>query len=253
MEIVLTVAVVAVAVVALYVTATFDKRARQTTALLIENAVSRVSERIQAAEDHLGRQLGVITDDLHQDIAQQRLSDKKTQDLLDQADRRISSMTGQFLAELDAIKRRSEQIGAQQDQLSGNLQQLAARLGGEPESPRASAGVTVGRPAAVAGRLFIERLQFSIIRNPSEPGVRIGVERRVVPLRPEELSHLGDASTIMSRAQSDQGFRDRLGEATSEYLATRVGDPVFAAVTEGWVTQNTFPETAAAAVCDRIE
>jgi hypothetical protein len=252
MEIVLTVAIVAVAAAALYVTATFNKRARQTTAPLIEDAVSRISERIQAAEDDLRRQLGVITDDLHQDLAQQRLNDRKTQDLLDQADRRSSNKADQFLAELGAIKHRSEQIGARQDQLSEDLQQLAARLGGKPESPRAPDDVTVGRPAAEAGRLYVEGLQFSVIRNPSEPGVRIGVERRVVPLRLEQLSHLGDASTIMSRAQSDQGFRDRLGEATSDYLATKVGDPVFAPVTEGWVTQNTFPETAAAAVCDRI-
>jgi hypothetical protein len=135
MEIVLTVAIVAVAAAALYVTATFNKRARQTTAPLIEDAVSRISERIQAAEDDLRRQLGVITDDLHQDLAQQRMNDQKTQDLLDQADRRNSNMTGRFLAELDAIKRRSEQIGERQDQMSGNLQQLAARLGGEPASP----------------------------------------------------------------------------------------------------------------------
>jgi hypothetical protein len=82
MEIVLTVAIVAVAAAALYVTATFNKRARQTTAPLIEDAVSRISERIQAAEDDLRRQLEVITDDLHQDMAQQRLSDRKIQDLL---------------------------------------------------------------------------------------------------------------------------------------------------------------------------
>jgi hypothetical protein len=82
MEIVLTVAVVAVAAAALYVTATFNKRARQTTAPLIEEAVSRISERIQEAEDNLRRQLDMITDDLHQDMAQQRLSDRKIQDLL---------------------------------------------------------------------------------------------------------------------------------------------------------------------------
>jgi F0F1-type ATP synthase membrane subunit b/b' len=106
MEIVLAVAIVAVAAAALYVTATFNKRARQTTAPLIEDAVSRISERIQAAEDDLRRQLGVITDDLHQDLAQQRLNDMKTQDLL--------------------------------DQLSRNLRQLPARSEGVPEPPRAA-------------------------------------------------------------------------------------------------------------------
>jgi hypothetical protein len=106
MEIVLTVAVIAVAAAALYVTATFNKRARQATAPLIEEAVSRISERIQAAEDELRRQLEVITDDLHQDMGQQRMSDKKAQDQL--------------------------------DQLSKNLRQLGARPGGVPEAPLTS-------------------------------------------------------------------------------------------------------------------
>jgi uncharacterized coiled-coil protein SlyX len=106
MEIVLTVAVIAVAAAALYVTATFNKRARQTTAPLIEDAVSRISERIQTAEDELRRQLEVIIDDLHQDMGQQRLSDRKAQDQL--------------------------------DQLSRNLRQLGAKPDGVPESPRPS-------------------------------------------------------------------------------------------------------------------
>ena len=42
-------------------------------------------------------------------------------------------MANQFLAELDAIKRRGEQIGTRQDQLSGDLQQLTTRLTGEPD------------------------------------------------------------------------------------------------------------------------
>jgi len=92
MEIVLTVAIVAVAAAALYVTATFNKRARQATAPLIEEAVSRISERIQAAEDDLRRQLEVITDDLHQDLGQQKLSDKRTQDLLDQMSRNLRQL-----------------------------------------------------------------------------------------------------------------------------------------------------------------
>jgi F0F1-type ATP synthase membrane subunit b/b' len=92
MEIVLTVAIVAVAAAALYVTATFNKRARETTAPLIEDAVSRISERIQAAEDALRRQLEVITDDLHQDLAQQRLNDKRTQELLDQFGRNLRQL-----------------------------------------------------------------------------------------------------------------------------------------------------------------
>jgi uncharacterized coiled-coil protein SlyX len=92
MEIVLTVAIVAVAAAALYVTATFNKRAKETTAPLIEDAVSRINERIQAAEDDLRRQLEVITDDLHQDLAQQRMNDRKTQDQLDQVSRNLRQL-----------------------------------------------------------------------------------------------------------------------------------------------------------------
>ena len=106
MEIVLTVAIVVVAAAALYVTATFNKRVKETTAPLIEDAVSRINERIQAAEDDLRRQLEVIIDDLHQDLAQQRMSDKKTQDQL--------------------------------DQVSKNLRELPERPGGVPEPPPTS-------------------------------------------------------------------------------------------------------------------
>jgi hypothetical protein len=71
------------------------------------------------------------------DREQQRLDGRKIQGRLDHADSRIGSMADQFLAELDAIKRRGEQIGTRQDQLSGDLQQLTTRLAGEPESPPA--------------------------------------------------------------------------------------------------------------------
>ena len=234
MEIVLIVAIVAVAATGLYVAVTFNKRARQTTAPLIDAAVSDISAKLTVTADDLRRQLRAIGDDLHQDREQRRLDGRKIQGRLDHADSQISSMANRFLAELDAIKRRGEQIGTRQDQFSGDLQQLAARLAGEP------------------GRLYVERLQFSTIRPPSEPGVRIVVERQVAELPPGQFRDLGDASTIISRAESDPGFRDRLGEAASDYFATKLGDPAFAVVTEGWMTQSTYPVTAAAEICNRI-
>ena len=133
MEIVLIVAIAVVAAAGLYVAATFNKRTRQSTAPLIEAAVSDISAQISVTADDLRRQLRAITDDLHQEREQQRLDGRKIQGRLDHADSRISSMANQVLAELDAIKRLGEQIGTRQDQLSGDLQQLATRLTGDPD------------------------------------------------------------------------------------------------------------------------
>ena len=239
MEILLIVAIAVVAATGLYVAVTFNRRARQTTAPLIEAAVSDISAQLRVTAADLRRQLQEISDDLQHDRDQKRLDGRKIQGRLDHADSRISSMTNQFLAELDAIKRRDEQIGTRQAQLSGDLQQLTARL-------------TRELPTGASGRLYGERLQFSTARTPSEPGVRIVVERYVGQLPAEQLRNLGEASTIISRAESDPGLRDRLGEAAADYLATKWGDPVFAVVTERWITQNAYPETAAAEVCKCI-
>ena len=133
MEIVLIVAIAVVAAAGLYVAATFDKRTRQTTAPLIEAAVSDISAQLRVTADDLRRQLRAITDDLQQDREQQRLDGRKIQGRLDHADSRISSMASQVLAELDALKRRGEQIGTRQDQLSGDLRQLATRLTKDPD------------------------------------------------------------------------------------------------------------------------
>jgi hypothetical protein len=248
MEIVLVVAIVAVAATGLYVAATFNKRTRQTTAPVIDNAVRDIFEHIRATGDDLRRQLQLIADDLHQEKEQQRLDGRKIQTRLDQADSQISNLANRFLTEFDAIKRRDEQIAARQDQLSGDLRQLAARLGRERESPPVSAG----RPAAAPGRLYAERLQFSTIRLASDRGVRIVVERSAGQLSPEQFRGLGDASTIISRAENDLGSPGRLGEAAADYFAAKLEDPAFAAVTDRWMTQNAFSETAAAEACKRI-
>jgi uncharacterized protein YoxC len=147
MEIVLIVATVAVAAAGLYVAATFNKRTRQTTAPLIDEALNIISEQMKATADDLRRQLRALTDDLNQDREQQRLDGQEIQGRLDHAGSQISGMASRFLAELDAIKRRGEQIGTRQDQLSADLQQLAARLAGEPGPPPAPE-ITSGRGLA---------------------------------------------------------------------------------------------------------
>ncbi len=258
MEILLIAAIAVVAVAALYVAATFDLRAKQNTAPLIDEAVRKISDQMRATEESMRHQLQALADDLQRDREQQRLDGRKIQGRLDHADSRVGSMANQFLADLDAIKRRTDQAGAQQDQLAAGLRQLGQRVArlsealGHPAAPAAGPGQPGPEPA-VPGRLYAERIRFSLARQaPAEAGVRIQVERSVAELPPGRLGDLGDASAITDRAENDKGFRHRLGEAASDYVAAEWGDPAFAAITDRWVTQNTFPETAAAEVCDRI-
>ena len=246
METVLIAALVVVAAAGLYVALTFNRRTRQSTAPLIDAALSDLHDQLRATSAELRRQLQAITEDLHRDRDEQRLEGRKIQGRLDHADSRITSMSSQFLAELAAIRRHGERASAQQGRLGTDMRRLAAQLSGEPEPPQ----------GAVPGRLYVERLRFSVTGAPapSRPGgeVAIVAERSVTALPPEALGDLGDAVTAISRSQNDAGFRDRLAEAASDYAAARWGDPAFAAVTEQWITQDTFGATAAAEVCNRI-
>jgi hypothetical protein len=262
MGIVLIVAILVVAVAVLYVTATFSTRTRQSTAPLIDDAFKSVSGQIDTANQNLSRQ---IADGLQQDREQLMLDERKIQGRLDHLDSRASSMTNQVLAELDTIRRLVEQLGARQDQLSGDLGKLDGQVARLSESlARLSASrppavqpppqkAPAGAPATVPGRLYAERLRFSIVRAPqAERQYRIQVERQVGALPSPQPAALDDPSAIIHRAENDEGLRKRLGEAASGYFATKLGDPVFAAVTERWITQNAYPETALVEVCNRI-
>lgn len=57
---------------------------------------------------------------------------------------------------------------------------------------------------------------------------------------------------MAERAEHDESFRERLTDAAADYFAGKYGDPVFATVTQAWVTEGAFPETALADVCNRI-
>ncbi len=251
MEIVLVVAVLVVAVAVLYVAVTLGPRTRQSTAPMIDEAAKDISGRI---EDLKG-QLTAIAGELEQDRDHTRVEGRKIQGRLDHADSRTGSIANRLLAEMDTIRRLSEQVSARQDQLSDDLRQLdqqVARLQAGQEAPD---GVTAGSSPTLPGQLYVERLRFSIIRiqpesfSRSERRYRIQVERDVGEL---PASRLGDALAITERAKDDEGFRERLSKAAADYLATKWGDPAFAVVTERWVTQDTFPETAAAETCNRI-
>ena len=143
MEILLIAAIAVVATGALYVAATFDLRARQSTAPLLEEAVRKMSDQLRAAEESMRHQLRALADDLQRDREQQRLDGRKIQGRLDHADSRVVSVANQFLADLDAIKRRTDQAVAQQDQLAGGLRYLEQRVArlsealGHPTAPPA--------------------------------------------------------------------------------------------------------------------
>ena len=143
MEILLIAAIAVVAAAALYVAVTFDLRARQSTAPLLEEAVRKMSDQLRAAEESMRRQLRALADDLQRDREQQRLDGRKIQGRLDHADSRVVSVANQFLADLDAIKRRTDQAVAQQDQLAAGLRYLDQRVArlsealGHPTAPPA--------------------------------------------------------------------------------------------------------------------
>jgi len=270
MEIVLIVTIVAVGAAGLYVAATFNGRTKKSTGPLIKGAVSDISGHIDETAGKLKEELQAITAELQRDREQSRLDDRKIQGRLDHADSRLSSVESRLLAELETIRRLSEQIGGRQDQMSGDLRRLDEQVAQLNEA-------TVRFPAAAhaeeeeeetaqeetaeagsVGRFYAERLRFSTIRIPltsfsqSERQFRIEVERDVGELPNPRLGSLGDASAITQRAKDDFGFRERLGKAAGDYIATRGGDPVFATATERWVTQNAFPQTAVADACNRI-
>ena len=75
------------------------------------------------------RQLRAFTEDLQRDRDQQRLDGRKIQGRLDHADSRMASMANQFLAELDAIKHRTDQTAADLRQLDSGVVHLTEALG----------------------------------------------------------------------------------------------------------------------------
>ena len=250
MEILLIVAIAVVAATALYVAVTFNVRTRQNTAPLVEDAIRKIADQMRASEENVRRQLRAVTDDLQRDREQQRLDGRKIQGRLDHADSRIATMANQFLADLDAIKRRTDQTGQDLRQLDDRVVRLAGSLG-QPAGPAAEPEPAKPEPVA-SGRLYVERIRFLMARQDlAKPRFRIEVERSVAELPAGHLGDLGDASAVADRAEHDRGFRDRLAEAAADYVAGRWGDPAFAAATDRWITPNAFPETAAAEVCNR--
>lgn len=133
MEILLLVAILAVGASGLYVAATFNRRTRQNTAPLMNEAVRGISRQVADTGENLSQQLHELTDLMLQERELINQDISKTQERLDHADMRLSSVAGQFSAELDTIKHQCAEIGAWQDHFGGILQQQldhqAAQLG----------------------------------------------------------------------------------------------------------------------------
>jgi methyl-accepting chemotaxis protein len=162
MEILLVVTTLAVGVAVLYVTATLRTRIRQNTAPLIDGAVKDISGQLETTTGELKRQLQLMADELQRDREDTRLEERKIQGRLDHADSRLSSLASQLMVELETIRRLVEHVGAGQDQLSGDLQQLDQRVAQISEAtmqfpPLAHAdGETAATQAATAEAATVE-------------------------------------------------------------------------------------------------
>jgi TolA-binding protein len=155
MEILLVVTTLAVGVAVLYVTATLRTRTRQNTAPLIDGAVKDISGQLEATTGELKRQLQLMADELQRDRDDTRLEERKIQGRLDHADSRLSSLASQLMVELETIRRLGEQIGARQDQLSGDLRRLDHQVAQISEAtmqfpPLAHAGQEAGTAETAA-------------------------------------------------------------------------------------------------------
>lgn len=128
MEILLLVAIMAVAASGLYVAATFNKRTMQTTAPLIDGAVKEIAERHEVIAEDLRRQLQAITKELRQGRELTTRERSEIQGRHDQADSGISSIASQFLAALGTVERLGKQTGTWQGDLSRDLLQLDDRV-----------------------------------------------------------------------------------------------------------------------------
>jgi hypothetical protein len=117
MDILLIVATLVVAVVGLYVAATFNRRTRQNFAPMIDGAVKDVSEHVESVAEDLRGRIRVIADELQRDRDQTRLDARKTQGRLDHADSRTTSIASQLATELETIRRLVDQVATRQDQL----------------------------------------------------------------------------------------------------------------------------------------
>lgn len=128
MEILLLVAIMVVAASCLFVAATFNKRTKQNTTPLIDDAVKDIVERIDRPTENLRQQLQPITNELRKDRERTTRDRSEIQGRLDLADSQISSISSQFLAARETFERLGQQIDTRHGDLSTDLRQLDHRV-----------------------------------------------------------------------------------------------------------------------------
>jgi chromosome segregation ATPase len=131
MEILLLVTIIVVGVSGLYVAATFNRRTRQNAAPLVNEAVKGISRHVADTGENLSQQLHEIDVQMQQERELIDQDIARTQERLDHADMRLSSIAGQLSAELDTIKHQCAQIAASQDHFGGILRQQLDQQGAQ--------------------------------------------------------------------------------------------------------------------------
>jgi hypothetical protein len=143
MEILLLVVIVAVGASALYVALTFDRRTRQSSAPLIDDAVEKISKQIGVTGEGLQRQISSkIDEDLKDQLQEVRKELARSRELVELESGKIRARLGQmttgiadqFTVELKTIEGLGEQVKARLGELDRNLQQLVRYVADLSES-----------------------------------------------------------------------------------------------------------------------
>jgi gas vesicle protein len=152
MEILLLIAVIAVAVSALYVAANFNKRTRQNFTPLMDDVSQNIAKRIAATRGQLEQQMTAITKELmtHREILrnleaisgelreQVRASGDdirhgkeplmRLETTVDELRQKTQSITDEVRLNSELVKRFEKQLGAHQERLDGDVAQLDRRF-----------------------------------------------------------------------------------------------------------------------------
>src|SRR5258708_4728089 len=122
MGILLGLAVVAVGASRLYLVLTFDARTGRSAAPLIEQAVSELSRRNEAASSAIKSQIQDVKEELPRELAP--VDGAKIETLIAQADRHMAQVS-QLRAQFSVLEPLREQLAAKQLQLADELEQVA--------------------------------------------------------------------------------------------------------------------------------
>jgi uncharacterized protein YoxC len=131
MELLLLIAIIAVAASALYVAATVKSRIVQNIDLLINNAAESTRREINAPKGGLGQQIQAITEELPQD---RELLLKHIQATSGGLTQQIQAITGELRQDSELVRHLDEQIDTRQSQLTRDLQELGHRVAQLQES-----------------------------------------------------------------------------------------------------------------------